>query len=247
MKRAPFALGFPCRSKGGDAAADTILWIVCWVIAGLVWGCTNSKTDMSSEYLVRVNDRTVTVEDFNTALKEMNHETQAMAPKRLEGQPEIRRYLLNQLVEKSILMERAEELGLQVSKAELAQAETGIREDYPEDAFEQVLLEQDVAYTQWKLRLRERLLLEKVVALELEPKVTLTPADISAYYEKHHALLEDENNDAPGDAAFSEALLQLVRNQKKEEAYRTWIEELQNRYTIDVNAEAWERINAAGF
>jgi hypothetical protein len=35
-----------------------------------------------------------------------------------------------------------------------------------------------------------------------------------------------------------------VSNQKKEEAYRLWIADLQNRYTININTAAWEKINS---
>ncbi len=222
-------------------------WIVIWMVAGLVWGCTNTNQENTKEYLIQVNDRKITVAEFNDKFDEINNDMPPGAELKTTDQSEMRLYLLNQLIEELILMERAEELDIHVSDVELKKAVEGIKRDYPDDAFRQVLLEQNVSFRQWKNELRIRILLEKVIAKELEPLIILKPEDISAYYEKHYASNENGANSAPYDETFNETLLELVRNQKKEETYRSWIAELQNRYTIDVNVEAWEKINPSDF
>jgi hypothetical protein len=224
-----------------------IPWIVIWMITGLVWGCANPKQENNKEYLIKVNDSKITVAEFNEKFDEMNDDMPINAEIKAADQSAMRFYLLNQLIEKLILLERAKELDLHVSDTELKKGVEEITRDYPEGVFKQVLLEQNVSCRQWEEELRTRILLEKVVATELESLITLTPEDISAYYEKNYASNQKEADTGPKDDLSNETLLQLVSNQKKEETYRSWIAELQNRYTIDVNAGAWEKINASDF
>ena len=245
MKKKHDIVDFPSGSVGMEGIFKKIPWIIIWMITGLVWGCTSPKQENIKEYLIQVNDRKITVAEFNKKFDEMNDDMPTSAEIKTADQSAMRLYLLNQLIEKLILLERAKEIGLHVSDAELKKGVEEITRDYPEGVFKQVLLEQNVSYRQWKEELRTRILLEKVVATELEPLITLKPEDISAYYEKHYTSNQKEAETGPKDEALNEILLQLVSNQKKEETYQSWIAELQNRYTIDVNVEAWEKINTS--
>jgi hypothetical protein len=244
MKKKSTPAELPFRIAGMDGVFQKMSWLVIWMIAGLAWSCTGPKQESNTEYLIQVNDRKITVAEFNDKFYEMNDNMPADAEMETTDQSEMRRYLLDQLIEKLILMERAEECNIRVSDEELEKAVEEIKKDYPEGAFRQVLLEQNVSYRQWKNELKVRILLEKVIAREVEPLIVLKPEDISAYYEKHFASNEKGADSGPYDEAFNETLLQLVSNQKKEEAYRSWIADLQNRYTININAAAWEKINS---
>jgi hypothetical protein len=244
MRKKHTTVEFASRIAGMDGVFQKMPWIAILLIAGLVWNCTSPKQESTSEYLIQVNDRKITVAEFNDKFYEMNDDIPVGAEIETTDQSEMRRYLLDQLIEELVLMERAEECDIHVSDVELEKAVEEIKKDYPEGAFRQVLLEQNVSYRQWKDELKVRILLEKVIARELEPLIALKPEDISAYYEKHYASNEKGADSAPYDEAFNETLLRLVSNQKKEEAYRSWIADLQKRYTIDVNAEAWKKINS---
>ena len=92
---------------------------------------------------------------------------------------DIRLRILNQLTERLILMERARELNLQISDEQLEEVIASIKADYPKGEFDQVLLEQAVSFQQWKNDLRIRLLMVKVVDHELEPRIHITPEEIS--------------------------------------------------------------------
>jgi hypothetical protein len=69
--------------------------------------------------------------------------------------------------------------------AELETAIQEIKADYPEDEFEQMLLESAIPFSLWKDRLRVRLLMEKVVDRELLQPVEITTQDIEDYYSAH--------------------------------------------------------------
>ena len=141
---------------------------------------------MSPEVLIQINDSVVTVDDFEKAVQDTTDDFSTDMDMDAGMLADIRLRILNQLTERLILMERARELNIQISDAQLEEAIASIKADYPKGEFAQVLLEQAVSFQQWKNDLRIRLLMVKVVDHELEPRIHITPEEISDYYEQHY-------------------------------------------------------------
>ena len=213
--------------------------LVAW--AGFL-GCSESKGPVSQEVLIQVNDSVVTVETFERMVRETTNDF----PKDMDMDPgilaEIQVRILNQLTERLILIERAGELNLQISDAELEEVIASIKADYPKGEFDRVLLEQAVSFQQWKNDLRIRLLMVKVVDHELEPRIQITPEEISSYYEKHYGVSGSEPDKQKDDSNIDAIIVQQVRNSKKEALYREWMTTLEKQYTLKVNQVAWDRI-----
>jgi len=93
--------------------------------------CEKKEADLGKEILIRVADRTMTVFEFNDAFEI----TKIAYENDIKEQPEeiqkARIRLLNQLTVEMILLERAEELRISVAEAELEQAVSAIKSDYP--------------------------------------------------------------------------------------------------------------------
>jgi len=222
-----------------------------WDLIGaalLIWavavGCTDAKTPAPPEVFMQVNERVVTVDEFHQAVDEatatFNPDQEADAAVLTEFKLRI----LNQLAERMVLLERAQELDIHISDEELDARVASIKSDYPKGEFKQVLIEQAVSYPQWKNDLRIRLLMEKVVNHELDPKVEVTPEELSVYYEKHYATSEGAEAQHESPADIDTLIVQQVRNSKKEALYRDWLAALKKKYTLTVNQDAWERIMA---
>ena len=205
-------------------------------------GCNGLPNGTNEQYLIRIGDRSTTVADFNKALEI----AKTAYPHSVLNDPQeyknVKTRLLNQLIEELILQERAQELNITVSDAELEQAISEIKADYPENEFEQTLLEYAVPYKAWKEGIRNRLLMEKLVEAELHDKIAITPADIARYYEEHIKDAQQQPGIDNRPRELDEKIIQHLRRQKLETAYRTWIENLQKRYTIDVNQELWQKL-----
>jgi len=207
--------------------------------------CEPKETDLGKEVLIRVADRVMTVLDFKNAFEI----TKIAYEDNIKEQPEDLRKaqirLLNQLTVEMILLERAQALKIGITDAELAQAISGIKGDYPEGEFENTLLEYAVSYDSWKDRLRNRLIIEKVIEEELKNRITITAEDISDYYQKHYQGREEQA--AAGQTAddINEAIVKQLRRQKTEEAYSAWIETLKAQYEIELNEVQWEKITGS--
>lgn len=193
---------------------------------------------------MRVGNSVLTVHEFNRIL-EMD---KAAYPFESLEDPvllvEIRKRLLLRMTEEMVLLERAGELGIRVSDEEVNAAVADIKADYPDETFEETALEHAVSYDAWVRRLKNRLIMEKVIAREVGDSVEINARDLNAYYEKHGAGTresmkgEGKAPDAPG-----ERMLKALRRQKTEEAYDAWLKVLIQKHPVELNEASWKRIN----
>lgn len=219
------------------------LVLVLFVFAG----CMNSGSNPDDEHLIRVSDRVLTVLEFNQAFEI----SKTAYPHNLRHEPDnykdAQLRLLNQLMVEMIILERAEELGLFVSDEEVEAAVADIKSDYPEDTFEKTLLEFAVSYESWEARLRNRLLMEKVVDTELKNQIVITAEDIAKYYEKNVKAKKSDMDSANKMEDINEMIIKHLRQEKTEEAYKIWIKELKRRYPIEINSIQWEKISDSDY
>lgn len=144
-------------------------------------------------------------------------------------------YLLNQLAEEGILLERARELKIVVSDGELDQAVADIKADFPDDQFEQLLVEQAVVFSEWKRQLARRILIDKVITQELGNGVRITPS-VSP-----RALPA-----SPGDSSAAPAKTTPAPWDQREAAqtrYLDWVSQLQRNHPIEINWELWKKMS----
>jgi hypothetical protein len=210
-------------------------------------GCMNSESNPDLEPLIRVGDRVFTVMDFNKAFEI----AKTAYPHNLKDEPEAYRNarlrLLNELVVEMIILERAEELGLSISKEEINKAVKEIKSDYPEDTFEKAFLESAVSYESWEARLKDRLLMQKVIDNELNNQIIITPEDIASYYEKNYQATDNDAGSIKPDKEINENIIKHLRQQKEEQAYKIWIKELKRKYKIEINSANWEKISGSKY
>ena len=147
------------------------------------------------------------------------------------------------MTEELILLERARELEIRVTEEELESAIVKIKEDYPdEETFEQTLLEYAVSYQSWRKGLKTRLLMDKLVERELKNRIVITPEEIAKYYKKHYS--REQVGPEPGESPqqIDTMIIEQIRREKTEAAYKSWIDNLQKRYAIEINKKEWEKI-----
>jgi len=217
------------------------IWALCCVCLVAI-GCSDRKAQPSAVSLVRVNDRSISVSEFNRRFDAVSAEFPVSKGADPVVEKEMKLRLLNQLTEELILLERADELNLVISNQELSAAIEAIRADYPANEFEKVLVEQAIVYDEWKAQLRMRLLKEKVVREDLETSIVLTPEEVSTSYEAHFPDRGADSDQELNDTADNEKVIKLVRRQKAQDSYRSWLMDLQTRYDVDINTTAWEKL-----
>jgi hypothetical protein len=229
--------------------------LALFVAAFFIAACPARKGDKDA-YLFRIGEESVSVAAFRHALE---LEQPNALSEQGGGDVEAVLTFLNQMIEERLLLARAAELGIAIDEETLEAAIDEVRADYPDDTFEETLLENAVSFNQWREQLRRRLLLEKVVNQELEEKVEISPEDVAAYYAEHYANRAEaaggttEGEEADGEAplaakkplaagAINAAIVNHLRRSKAQEQYPVWIQNLQTRYGVTVDWDRWHQL-----
>jgi len=223
------------------------LWFCCVALMALtaLAGC-NRSDDVQDQnaILARVGDSVLTVAEFKQIMQSADVIPMGHDPDTAAQGTDLQLRLLDQVIEEMILSEHAKALGLQVSDAELDQAIANIKQDYPDNTFDEMLLENAVTFNFWRERLRTRLLMEKVVTVELEDKVKINPKDIETYYQRHVNEKPDNRGEDQIGAESRDPDAMLVKHLRKikaEKAYHDWMVDLQRQYKTQIDWEVWKK------
>jgi len=211
------------------------------LMATVVAGCSGpDSTPPHEAVLIRTDRQTITQAQFERAFEAARiaySDDRSVDPKVIQN---ARLRLLNQMAEELIIDRRAEELGIVLEDAELDAAIQELKKDYPDNTFEQMLLESAIPFSLWQERLRVRLLMEKVVDRELVQPVTITAQEIEAYYKANEKELSGKAGKSP-EMDLERHIVAQLRREKVEAAYPQWMGGLRQRYQVEINWELWEQ------
>jgi SurA-like N-terminal domain len=213
---------------------------ILWVGVTLI-GCSDAEHKQKDEYLIKVGNKTISVAEFNKAFEIAKN----AYPKNSIEQPEVIRKvrwrLVQQMTEEMILLQRAEELGVTINDSEVEKTLEELKKDYPDNVFQEILLEYAIPYRSWREGLKTRLLMQKVIAKELGDKIEITNDDISTYYEEHFKDddISSDVKEVPED--INNIIKNILRKEKMEKAYASWIEKLKNNYAVEINKKELEK------
>jgi FKBP-type peptidyl-prolyl cis-trans isomerase (trigger factor) len=226
-----------CRSGLPAWAA----FIACFTLCLVPGGCSRSDAPApEAAVLIRSDRQSITMGQFERAFAAARiaySDNRDADPWLLE---EARVRLANQMSEELIIARHAEELGIALDERELEAAIQAIKKDYPDDEFDQMLLESAIPYSLWKDRLRTRLLMEKVIDRDLVQSLDITAEEIETYYKAH----EEEfsvNKEEPPEGDLKHRIVEELRREKVEAAYPKWMEGLRKRYQVKINWKLLEQ------
>lgn len=95
------------------------------------------------------------------------------------------RYVLGRMIEDLVVCRYMEKNGLALAEGALAAEEKRIRDDYPDDAFDDMLLREGLNIDRWRQGLRRRLMVEYFLQHVLRPEISITSEEVQQYYAEH--------------------------------------------------------------
>jgi hypothetical protein len=93
--------------------------------------------------------------------------------------------ILGELIVQELVAQELEARGRGVTDQEISEAEAVVRQDYPDDTFEQMLVEEYIDLGAWRQQLRYHLAIEKFQQQVLRPQIKIDYTEADAYYKKH--------------------------------------------------------------
>jgi hypothetical protein len=226
----------------GNLKMKRLIWIWIFLIVLSCWACRNKSPGAEENYLIRVGEEVFTVEDFKRSFELAKPAYPDESLSNPETTLEIQTRLLNEIIEELILLERAKELHLEISDQELENAVWKIQKDYPEESFEEMLLEKAISFSYWKESLRRKLLKDRIIFEELEKHITVTNEEIREFYESHFEVTFFKPENETKAMAISQEVIRQLRKEKAKEKYPSWIKALWMQYGVKLNETAWNEI-----
>lgn len=141
-----------------------------------------------------VNDEVITQQDIDQLLSVLyaQYSQEYKGDELLRQMEQVKKDILNQVIEDKLVLSRAKELGIKVTEAEINERLDYIKKGFPsEEEFYKTLETQGVTIANLKDRYRDQIMMKKLVDYEVKSKISTLPSEISDYYEKHKDLFRE--------------------------------------------------------
>ena len=143
------------------------------------------KRSLPPDIVAEIDDDTITVAEFTEEYFPLveGYSTPS-SDQEQEALKNLKEALLDQLIEKRLILHEAPKMGITVSDDEVEEALASIKRGFPEGGFEEVVKD-EASLLQWKERLHQRLLIEKVINRVSQITSPIDEKTMMQYYEKH--------------------------------------------------------------
>lgn len=159
-----------------------ILW--CFVFSGVSWG-----QKVVEEIIARVNNEIILKSEHERAKKQLYDEVaQQLSGAELERIFNERvKNLLRDLIDQSLLLQKAKELGM-TADLEVVKTMERMRREFKFDsleALEKAIVQQGGNVEDFKQGIRTRYLTQQVIGREVYPRIVITTEDLRKFYEEN--------------------------------------------------------------
>ncbi|HEY6005587.1 MAG TPA: SurA N-terminal domain-containing protein, partial [Anaeromyxobacter sp.] len=103
----------------------------------------------------------------------------------------LRRRVLDELVDRALLLQEARARSIVVGQDQVERAFLRVRSEYPGSHFDDLLAQERLSQTELKARLKEQLAVERLFEEQVFPNVTVVDAEIERYYADHAAEFQE--------------------------------------------------------
>ena len=128
-----------------------------------------------------VNGEAISLAEFERSLTEETALANGETPLKAEETESLKEAVLDNLIRERLMLQRARDLSLFVGEAELAARIEEIRKDY-NDQFGKLFGDGGIDLPVWKEALRKRMLIEKLIALDVNAKIQVTDEEAERYF-----------------------------------------------------------------
>jgi parvulin-like peptidyl-prolyl isomerase len=184
-----------------------------------LWGCGQWGEGLPEHVLARVNQEQITIDEFNREFKDLISEPSKETKD--ASLRDLKQAYLDQMIERKILVQEARRVGMKVSQEELNQAILEFKMDYPGEGFGEKLGLKGMTLEEWKVRLEEKLLAEKMIRSILRYQGEIDEKEALQYYEAHISSfqLKPKVRARQIIVADGEEAIQILKRLKKGESF----------------------------
>ena len=174
-------------------------WIKPWpslplvLLAALCLLAACSRDNVPHQQVVAtVNGEKIYLDEYQKRLNAQKRLLSSQAlTESLNKQELLDEEILESMITEKIVLQRARELNLSVSDAELERKVLDIRKDYGDNFFN-LLTQQNVRYEDWREELRKEMLWDKLVAADVNAQIRVSEDEAEDYFNDHPGLCKSQ-------------------------------------------------------
>ncbi|MGH9379405.1 MAG: peptidylprolyl isomerase [Thermoanaerobaculia bacterium] len=150
-----------------------------------------ARAAVVNRIVLRVNDQIATLADYRERKQERTRMLQAAdleSAQRKQLMLTVGRATMRTILDELLLLSRAEQLGVQVSEADVDQAVTRSREQAgieSDEDFQQALAQSGLMLPAYREQLRRNLLMDQVIGREVRARIELDEQTLRRHYRQH--------------------------------------------------------------
>jgi hypothetical protein len=218
-------------------AGGALLLMAAGIAIVIGSGCTDQKKVEEKGCIIKAGTVEISRADFTRELEIK----QANYPYDIKDRPSEYNAMVLDLVsdlsDEAVLLAAAAAKGIDVDENALDVAVADFKKDYPEDSFEQMLLERAISYPVWKKRLKKDLVIRKLIMQDLVASQEIHPRDMIAFYDRFGGQADAQNNNNPKMMDEKDLVLKL-RMEKSQDVFGEWLQGLQAGYPVHIDKPA---------
>lgn len=154
----------------------------CGILLLILASCSPPKME---DVVARVKEDPILVKDVVQSFYRERSKFEDGVEKNSKKFLEVKKHLLDDLVQKKILESEAQQQGIQVSPEELEAEVKKYKSRYNEREFQKILEERKIDYNNWREIKRVNLLTDKLVHQKLFADIAVPEESLKAYYQEH--------------------------------------------------------------
>ncbi len=154
--------------------------VFLYMVLALMIGCTNSADDMG--IIARVNNVPIYLSQLEFQHDQFQADTAGGYVPSVEKLKGEYGEILTDLIVQELVLQELNKQDLPITDHELLKAEEVVRADYPEGAFDQMLVEEYIDLKSWRKQLKNHLAMKKFFQQVLRPQIKIDYKEAQQYY-----------------------------------------------------------------
>ena len=159
------------------------MWIGLLIVL-CIMGCQKEDTNLPQGILAQVNEELITLEEFNNELRDIKLE-HGKLPEDRESLDQLKTAFLDQIINRKLILGEARRMDIHVSEDEINRTILALKRDYARESFKAMLEARGMSFEEWKRRLTEKLLAEKIIQTVAQFDASIDDKSVKQYYEEH--------------------------------------------------------------
>jgi len=162
--------------------------LLAGILIAMFFTAVDCPAEISNRVVAMINDDVITLYELNNRIKELTGKaSEEIKAEDEEGFIEVRRQVLESMINEKIAQEKIQELGLQTSQADIDTYFENIKKSKnwtQEDLLEE-LKNDGINYETYRKQIKDSMEQEKLINYEVKSKAVILEGQILKYYQEH--------------------------------------------------------------